>query len=128
MTEVRRSPFGRYVIVGGGATVLQYVIYIFLVNVLGRGVVESSAVGYFVSSVANYALSYCFTFRSAVGHSAAITRYVIVVVVGLVLNSAVVHVLSIFGAQYLIAQIIATVIVVGCNYSAGSRWVFRGQC
>ena len=59
------SQFGRFLLVGGFSTLLQYVILAFLVRTAGTDPVVASSIGYVLSAIVNYDLNYRLTFRSS---------------------------------------------------------------
>lgn len=60
----RRSEMLRFCIVGGFATVLQYVIYIVFVSGVGVPAVPSTLISYAISFIFNFVLSTFFTFHT----------------------------------------------------------------
>jgi putative flippase GtrA len=54
----------RFGMVGGLATVLQYVVYVIFVNAVGVKAVPSTLISYAISFIGNYFLSSYFTFHS----------------------------------------------------------------
>ena len=58
------SQFGKFLLVGGFATALQYAVLAVLVQTAGIDPVLASSIGYLVSALANYELNYRLTFRS----------------------------------------------------------------
>lgn len=54
----------RFIITGGIATVLQYVIYLIFVEVVGVPAVPSTLISYSLSFIANFFLSTYFTFKT----------------------------------------------------------------
>lgn len=119
--------FFRFVLVGGLATVIQYVVLILLVQLIGADPVFASAVGFVISAVANYIINYHYTFGSNQRHTSAITKFTALASVGLVLNSGIMSALVRLGLHYLPAQIVATVIVLLWNFAGNSLWTFRAD-
>ena len=119
------SQFGRFLLVGGFSTVLQYLILVLLVRVAGTDPVVASSAGYVLSAMANYDLNYRLTFRSRVRYFGGMFRFALVAATGLVLNGLVMAAgTKLFGIHYLIAQVVATVIVLFWNFFANRRWTF----
>ena len=117
--------FGRFLLVGGFCTGLQYLLLVALVEGPGLSATMASTIGYAASSAVNYYLSYSFTFNSASRHRRSLPRFVLVGLVGLLLNGAVTFVgTSIFGVHYLLAQAAATVVTLLWNFLANLRWTF----
>jgi len=119
------SQFGRFLLVGGFSTVLQYLILVLLVRVAGTDPVVASSAGYVLSAMANYDLNYRLTFRSRVRYFGGMFRFALVAATGLVLNGLVMAAgTKLLGIHYLIAQVVATVIVLFWNFFANRRWTF----
>jgi putative flippase GtrA len=130
MTVALLGRLGRlptFALVGAAATALQYLGLYLLVELAGSNPVLASAAGFVISAVVNYLLNYRFTFRSSAPHGPALMRFMTVATVGLVMNSAAMHALVSAGVQYLIAQMIATGIVLLCNFAAHAIWTFGGS-
>lgn len=122
MTLVR---FVRFVLVGGFATGIQYVVLIALVQSFQIGAVLASGVGFAVSAFANYILNYYFTFGSREKHLKALSKFAVLASIGLVLNSGIMSLLVHNGVFYILAQVVATVTVLLWNFVGNSLWTFR---
>jgi len=70
--------FGRFLLVGGFCTGLQYLLLVALVEGPGLSATMASTIGYAASSAVNYYLSYSFTFNSASRHRRSLPRFVLV--------------------------------------------------
>jgi putative flippase GtrA len=117
--------FGRFLLVGGLCTGLQYLLLILLVEELAMPAAVSSTIGYAVSSGVNYYLNYSFTFNSAASHRSSLPRFLLICACGLLLNGAVTYVgTSVYGFHYLVAQAVATVVTLLWNFLANLRWTF----
>ena len=112
--------------VGGIATGVQYVVLVLLVSALHWPAVISSTVGFGLSASLNYFLNYRFTFRSYSPHRTALTRFMFMVLVGLVLNAVVMQLMTAWlGVHYLPAQILTTGLVFAWNFVISHLWTFR---
>jgi putative flippase GtrA len=117
--------FGRFLLVGGFCTGLQYVLLVLLVEGFAIAATPASTIGYVVSSGANYYLNYRFTFRSAFPHARSLPRFAVITGCGLLLNGAVTYLGTVvFGMNYLLAQIAATVATLLWNFMANHRWTY----
>lgn len=117
--------FGRFLLVGGLCTGLQYLLLVGLVEGLGLSATIASTIGYAASSVVNYSLNYYFTFNSAERHGRSVPRFLLIGVFGLFLNGAVTFVgTDIYGVHYLLAQAAATAVTLLWNFLANLRWTF----
>lgn len=120
-------PFVRFLMVGGLATALHYVILIGLVQWGGLGATLSSSLGFAVSALVNYLLNRRFTFKSDASHAAALPRFATIALTGLVLNAAVMASLVQLHVPYLLAQAVATATTVLWNYALNRRWTFSNS-
>lgn len=117
--------FVKFVGVGTLATGIHYVLLVLLVELGLSSVVTATTVGYVVSSLFNYGANYYFTFNSKASHISAAVRFYIVASIGLVMNSTVVFLLNgVLGSHYLLAQVIATIVVMCWNYLAHKHWTY----
>ena len=128
MTELRHitSQFLRFATVGGIATAIHYLILVVLVQAANMNAVWASTIGFIISAVCNYLLNYRFTFRSNVEHRLAVIKFFIVAGVGLILNSLTMLILTEYmGVHYLLAQVLATGIVLLWNFTGNRLWTFK---
>jgi len=122
---VLASQFGRFLLVGGFCTALQYLILAALVQAAGVDPVVASSIGYLLSALANYDLNYRLTFRSRVPYLGGMLRFALVMTTGLVLNGAVMALgTKALALHYLVAQVAATIVVLFWNFFAHRRWTF----
>jgi putative flippase GtrA len=118
--------FGRFLLTGGLATTLQYLVLGFGTSVLGASAAISSGVGYLAGSVLSYVLSYFFTFRSNRAHLPAAFRFYVMVAVGWCINTLVMALLAdAMGWNKWLSQILATAITLAWNFLASRIWVFK---
>lgn len=125
--------FFRYVIVGGGATVVQYVLLIVLKEFFGMNANAANAIGFFGGLLTNYFISTYWVFdESGVKNKAAeFTAFALIGVVGLGINQGLIwlfdHLLAeerVFGSvlptdkYYLPGQVLATALAFFWNFFA----------
>lgn len=112
--------------VGGVATALQYLILVVLVEVGGMGPAVASGAGYAAGAGLSYFLNYHYTYLSNRSHVPAMTKFFFVAAIGLAVNSTIVAIAAEnLGLNYLLAQAIATGLVLLWNFSANRYWTFR---
>jgi putative flippase GtrA len=117
--------FQKFVIVGVLATATQYAVLVLMVRLLGADPVIASSCGYVISALLNYYLNYRLTFRSVQSHGRALPRFAVIVAIGLLINSSIIWLLSEQASlPYLVAQIIATAVVLVWNFGANKKWTF----
>lgn len=118
--------FIKFLGVGGLATAVQYGILILLVETDLAIAVVASSVGYIVSGVLNYVLNYYYTFQSVAKHHSAAIKFILVMTIGLGINSGMVYLLTeIVGIYYLVAQVLATIAVLLWNFTAHLFWTYK---
>ena len=114
----------RYLVVGGIATAIQYAILVFLVHAFGMAPTPASTIGFVLSAGVNYLLNYRFTFQSNRPHGPAAVKFAVLAGAGLLINAAIMHLMTGAGVQYLIAQICATSVVLFFGFIGNSLWTF----
>jgi putative flippase GtrA len=125
MSAAVENKFVRFLIVGGIATLIQYIFLIFTVERWHWNAVWASSVGFCLSATANYLLSYYFTFRSDNRHGVAAARFAIVAATGFALNALLMELLTAkVHLPYVLSQLLATVGTLIWNYWANSKWSF----
>jgi putative flippase GtrA len=117
--------FGRFVIAGGIATVVQYAILLALTSSGAVQPLVASSIGFMASATVNYSLNRRFTFRSDVGYLAGLERFGIIAGAGLALNGVVMAAgMDLAGMNYISAQLVATAVVLLWNFHANRLWTF----
>jgi len=126
MFESLLKKFVGFAGVGALATAVQYLILVLLTELGGVSPVYASATGYAVSAVLNYLMKYHLVFGSDEKHRAAAPKYALISAVGLTLNTALMHLgTQVLDLYYLVAQVIATGLVLLWNFFANAIWTFR---
>ena len=125
----RRYPmlvqFLNFAWVGTVATALQYLVLIVLVQFGDLKPALASSLGYAAGAGINYLLNYYYTFASERRHFQAMLKFLTVAVIGLAVNSLIVAVATEkLRLHYLLAQVIATGVVLMWNFSANRLWTF----
>jgi len=128
VSSVLEHKFVRFLIVGGIATLIQYIVLIWTVERWHWNAVLASSLGYILSAIANYLLNYYFTFRSDDRHGVAVARFAIVAAAGFALNALLMELLAVkLRILYVLSQVLATIGTLLWNYWANSKWSFGGQ-
>lgn len=118
----------RFLFVGGSATILQYLLLVFGVEVMAVAPLMASIVAYILSALYNYFASFYFTFSNRSNHKAAAVRFPIMVVGGLLLNTVVFAcIFEVLHFSYLLAQIVASGAVLVFNFLTSKFWTFKEQ-
>ena len=127
-TDRRRllTRFVSFASVGAVGTVAHYLVLWSLVEIGGAGVLSATTAGFVAGAVINYALNRRITFASDAPHTSALPKFLAVATAGAALNAAVMGLLATYtDLHYLIAQVGATIVVLGWNFGANALWTFR---
>jgi len=116
----------KFACVGAIATLIQFGILIFLVQMFGVAPVVASVAGYMVSACINYYLNYKITFKATTNHKKTAPMFCVTTGVGLFLNAVVMSCcLNILHVKYIFAQVAATGCVFVWNFTLNKLWTFR---
>lgn len=119
------SKFLRYAAGGGIATALHYAVLLVAVELAGVAPPWGSALGSGCGAGLAYLWNHRFTFASAARHRDALPRFISVALLGAALNAAVVALGSLaLGWHYLVAQLLATLLVLLAGYALNRFWTF----
>lgn len=111
--------------VGGVGTGGQYLTLIALVESGILKAVSASVIGISVGAIINYVLNYRFTFKSKKSHKEAMSKFFIVATIGAIINTGLMYVgVNLMHLYYLLAQIVATGIVLLWNFIVNKYWTF----
>lgn len=114
--------------VGAIGTTGHYAVLILLVQILHTGPVIATSIGFIIGALINYILNYRITFNSNKQHHEALTKFFTVALLGAVLNGSMMSLgINIFNLHYLIAQVLATCIVLVLNFVANKYWTFADR-
>lgn len=117
--------FVRFAAVGALATGVHYLLLIVLVEGGLAGPVAATAWGYLAGAVVGYAANRRYTFASSVRHVMGLPRFLLVAAAGFALNTALMAWMTASpGIHYLVAQIVATALVLIWNFAANRHWTF----
>ena len=117
--------FLRFAGVGVIGTIGHYATLIFVVEILDYDPVFGSTIGFLIGALINYFLNRHYTFTTNTRHSIALPKFIAVATVGMVINAVVMAALSTYlSLHYLLAQVIATGLVLVWNFIANKYWTF----
>lgn len=115
----------KFALVGLAATLSTYLILIISVEFWKVNVILASVAGYIVGIIVNYVLNYGFTFQSKQHHRIIVPKFLVVMIIGLILNICIMFVsINWIGVHYVLAQLIAVAVVLMWSFSANRLWVF----
>ncbi|MFT3735562.1 MAG: GtrA family protein [Rhodocyclaceae bacterium] len=123
--NISRRSFFSFLLVGGGATLLQYLIMALLLWTTNLSATVASSTGFLISAVFNYWANARFTFGGQHDHRASALRFVVTLCAGLAINALSLALLQAAGVPVWLAQLVATGIVFIWNYLINAIWTFR---
>jgi putative flippase GtrA len=120
------NQFVSYVGVGGVGTVAHYVTLVLLVQMMNLKPVVGSVCGFAVGAMVNYHLNYHITFHSRSKHIGGMTKFLLVALSGLALNTCIfIFATSVLSLHYMLAQFMATGFVVIWTFFCNRSWTFK---
>lgn len=119
--------FVRFSGVGAIATVVHFGVLTLLVEAQMAAPLAASLVGFVSGAMVAYMMNYYLTFGSELPHRYTLWRFLVVAWGGMLLNMALMAImLNLAGAHYLLAQVMATAVVLLWNFLMNLVWTFRG--
>jgi putative flippase GtrA len=116
----------KFLLVGGGATTVQFGMLVLFVELGMMPPILASILGYITGAVVNYLLNYYFTFLSDGKHLPTALKFTAVVVSALGLNALVMYVsIELLNIYYLLAQVITTLLILAWNFTAHRYWTYK---
>jgi putative flippase GtrA len=124
MLETRLGRLPRFLVAGGGATLIHWLTMWALVQT-GVDARLATSIGAGVGLLVNYLAQHRFTFESNLAHGVAFPRYLAGAALGWVLNLVAFSALIGAGAGIVWSQGIATAVVALANFLFAQRFVFH---
>jgi putative flippase GtrA len=117
--------FIKYAVVGGFVTCLHYAIFLIAIIMMAwvpwQATILASTAGAFFA----YFLNYQYTFSSPVGHLTLLPKFLIVALIGILMQTVTVAMLnSHWHIHYLLAQLIATCVGLILTFLINNFWTF----
>jgi putative flippase GtrA len=126
VSRTLKGDFSRFVVSGGTAALVHWLILWLCVSRAGWEGTLSTTVGFVVAATVSYLLNYFWTFRSSSPHMHALPRFLAVAVTGLFLNAGIfAALLYVIEVHYMLAQLAATGTVLFWNFFLQRAWSFR---
>lgn len=125
MQQISPRSFLCFLVVGGSATLLQYLIMFVLIRYAQCSEGYASATGYVISTAYNYCANASLTFHGKHRHTRSLPRFLLTALAGLGINQMVLLGLLRLHTWLPMAQIAATVCVLVWNYLVNALWSFR---
>lgn len=117
--------FSRFAAVGVIGTLGHYTVLVALVHFGTTDPVLASSVGAVVGALLNYFLNYKFTFNSSAAHYVALPRFLLITILGFVINLLIIWwCIEVLALHYLLGQCVATGVVLLWNFGVNRAWTF----
>lgn len=126
MVRVLGRQFLTFLFVGGSTTAIQFAFLIVLIEFVDTGEIAASATSYLVAAAYNYLLNYHLTFKSMRSHWQTLPKFVVVVIVGISVNTSVFAV-SLNILPYILAQCLAVGAALITNFLLHKYWIYRND-
>ena len=128
ISKQQRGTFGQFLLfagIGAIGTLAHYTILIVLVQFWAVDPVIASCLGFVAGALINYVLNYHFTFQSNKRHREALTKFLIVAIIGAGINGWIMFAgVENTNWNYLLVQVFATIVVLAWNFTANKLWTF----
>ena len=119
------SEFLRFAAVGVVATAIHYSILIFLVERMRAPLIPSTSTGFVAGAIVSFVLNRVITFRHQPSFARGLTKFVLIGFIGLGFNALIVAGLTQIRLPYILAQMIATGLVLVWNFTVARALIFR---
>lgn len=114
-----------FIMVGGTATLIQFLLLILFVDSLAINATLASACAFCLSAVVNYLLNYKLTFNSQQSHAVTLPKFCVTAALGLAFNTLFFIIGQYLLDHYLLAQCFATGITLVINFALHKFWIYR---
>ena len=119
------AQFTRFAMAGGAGTACHYLVLVALVSLAGMAPGRAAFAGAIAGACVVYLLNRRYTFASSRSHVQALPRFALMAALGAVLNGVLVGLLSAAGLYFLLAQVLATGLILVINFVVSKLWIFR---
>lgn len=114
--------------VGAIGTAGHYLVLVLLVELFAVVPVVATTLAYIVGAVINYLLNYHYTFSSDKPHLPALSKFFTIAFVGMFFNGLIMDLgTRQLELNYLLAQVVATIVVLQWNFFANKFWTFSSS-
>lgn len=125
--NLSRQSFLRFLLVGGAATLLHYILTAIFIWLQVLSFIAASGAGFLISAVANYAASAKYTFAGKYRHLISFPKFCATAGIGVLINTGILAFLGAHEVSFYISQLLATAVVVLWNYTINAIWTFRAR-
>lgn len=117
--------FGRFLVAGGAAVSVDFLTFLAL-RWLGAPLLAANTAAFCLALITGFTINRYWTFQAAQEHGRPqLVRYVIVALLGLILNTTVLATLVAVAVPEIIAKVAATAASAVLNFILSRTWVFK---
>jgi len=125
---IYRHPVFRYLVGGGTGAVVIFALLSLLVEVFHVMPLVATTVSFVIGSLVNYTMQYYWTFEATGPHRVMLTRYALVTLVTMSLNTGLFWAFTeLLGIHYLIAQGLSIGLIIGVNFFINKHFTFASS-
>jgi len=118
--------FIKFCIVGGIGALIDLGILIFLVEIFAIPVLLANVISFTLAVMNNFILNKIWTFNcKSKQYLKQFTQFLLISLIGLLINIILMHFLILLGFYYILAKIIIIVIISLWNFFANKYWTFK---
>ena len=116
----------KFGIIGISGTVIDFAVLTTLVELAGFNILIANTISFIFGATNNFVWNKFWTFRNKdKKFKRQFFKYLTVAFIGLLINTALMHLFITLGLHYLIAKLIIAAIVVIWNYNGNKFWPFK---
>jgi putative flippase GtrA len=120
--------FAKYFVSGSVAVIIHFSILTVLVEIYSANPTLSTSLGFCVGTIFNYLLQYHWTYSASGDHRKVFLIYISVTLSMLCMNALLFWIqVELIGVHYLLAQIMATGVVMLLNYVINTKFTFSTE-
>lgn len=118
--------FIRFGLVGVVSTLTHIGTLVLLVELIKFTPILASTIGFILAVIVSYFLNYRFTFRAQGAHTNYFPKYVLVCIIGFILNTGIMYLtIEILNWWYVAGQICTLMVVPISNFTLNRFWAFK---
>lgn len=124
----RKRVFLKFLVAGGICGLLDLILLYLFTSVFGLWYLYSGIISFFIVSVFGFFLNKKITFQDARKNSPnQYVKYIIVILIGMIINNIFLFVLTgVFAVWYIASRIFSSLIALIWNYYGNRRFIFSG--
>lgn len=125
---IYHHPVFRYLVGGGTGAVVIFILLALMVEIFHFPPLVATTISFVIGSLVNYTLQYYWTFKADGPHRVMLTRYALVTLVTMSLNTGLFWAFTeVLGIHYIIAQALSIGLIIGVNFFINKHYTFASD-